>query len=123
MGTEVFSEKCRQRVKLPKVQRLKKEALTKELLIKLLRNLPAKLQAAALLALSSGLRVGEITGLTLADIEFNSEPVKINVRAETSKSGEDQEEPQFHDLYLRVSVDDSKKIKKFLKEKRIKLLS
>jgi len=91
MGTEVFSEKCRQRVKLPKVQRLKKEALTKELLIKLLRNLPAKLQAAALLALSSGLRVGEVTGLTLADIEFNSEPVKINVRAETSKSGEDRE--------------------------------
>ena len=91
MGTEVFSEKCRQRVKLPKVQRLKKEALTKELLIKLLRNLPAKLQAAALLALSSGLRVGEVTGLTLTDIEFNSEPVKINVRAETSKSGEDRE--------------------------------
>jgi len=91
MGTEVFSEKCRQRVKLPKVQRLKKEALTKELLIKLLRNLPAKLQAAALLALSSGLRVGEITGLTLVDIEFNLEPVKINVRAETSKSNEDRE--------------------------------
>jgi len=37
--------------------------------------------------------------------------------------GEDQEEPQFHDLYLRVSIDDSKKIKKFLKEKKIKLLS
>ena len=91
MGIEVFSEKCRQRVKLPKVQRLKKEALTKELLIKLLHNLPAKLQAAALLALSSGLRVGEITGLTLADIEFNLEPVKINVRAETSKSNEDRE--------------------------------
>jgi len=91
MGTEVFSEKCRQRVKLPKVQRLKKEALTKELLIKLLRNLPAKLQAAALLALSSGLRVGEITGLTILDIEFNSEPVKISVRAETSKSNEDRE--------------------------------
>ena len=36
MGTEVFSEKCRQRVKLPKVKRLRKEALTKELLIKLL---------------------------------------------------------------------------------------
>jgi len=29
--------------------------------------------------------------LTLVDIDFNSEPVKINVRAETSKSGEDRE--------------------------------
>jgi len=90
MGTEVFAEKCRQRVKLTKVKRLRKEALTKELLIKLLRNLTPKLQCAALVALSSGLRVGEITGLILSDIEFNSEPVKINVRAETSKSGEDR---------------------------------
>jgi len=91
MGIDVFAEKCKQRVKLPKIKRLKKEALTKEILIKLLHNLDPKLQSAVLLALSSGLRVGEITGLTLSDIEFNAEPVKINVRAETSKSGEDRE--------------------------------
>ena len=91
MGIDVFDEKCKQRVKLPKIKRLKKEALTKEILIKLLHNLDPKLQSAVLLALSSGLRVGEITGLTLPDIEFNAEPVKINVRAETSKSGEDRE--------------------------------
>ncbi len=91
IGIDVFAEKCKQRVKLPKIKRLKKEALTKEILIKLLHNLDPKLQSAVLLALSSGLRVGEITGLTLHDIEFNSEPIKINVRAETSKSGEDRE--------------------------------
>ncbi len=91
MGIDVFAEKCKQRVKLPKIKRLKKEALTKEILIKLLHNLDPKLQSSVLLALSSGLRVGEITGLTLSDIEFNAEPVKINVRAETSKSGEDRE--------------------------------
>ena len=91
MGIDVFAEKCKQRVKLPKIKRLKKEALTKEILIKLLHNQDPKLQSAVLLALSSGLRVGEITGLTLPDIEFNAEPVKINVRAETSKSGEDRE--------------------------------
>jgi len=91
MGIDVFAEKCKQRVKLPKIKRLKKEALTKEILIKLLHNLDPKLQSAVLLALSSGLRVGEITGLTLPDIEFNAEPIKINVRAETSKSGEDRE--------------------------------
>jgi len=91
MGIDVFAEKCKQIVKLPKVKRLKKEALTKEILIKLLRNLDTKLQVAVLVAVSSGMRVGEISGLTLADIEFNSDPVKINVRAETSKSGEDRE--------------------------------
>src|SRR3972149_5566562 len=88
---EVFSEKCKQRIKLPKVIRVKKEALTKEILVKLLRNLDAKLETAVLVATSSGMRVGEIAGLTLADIEFNHEPVKINIRAETSKSREDRE--------------------------------
>jgi len=91
MGIDVFAEKCKQIVKLPKVRRLKKEALTKEILIKLLHNLDTKLQTAVLVAVSSGLRVGEISGLTLSDIEFHSDPVKINVRAETSKSGEDRE--------------------------------
>ena len=91
MGIDVFAEKCKQIVKLPKVRRLKKEALTKEILIKLLHNLDTKLQTAVLVAVSSGLRVGEIAGLTLSDIEFNADPVKINVRAETSKSGEDRE--------------------------------
>ncbi|HEV2193428.1 MAG TPA: tyrosine-type recombinase/integrase [Nitrosopumilaceae archaeon] len=91
LQVEVFSEKCKQRVKLPKVRRVKKEALTKEILVKLFRNLDAKLETAILVAISSGMRVGEIAGLTLADVEFNQEPVKINVRAETSKSREDRE--------------------------------
>lgn len=91
LQVEVFSEKCKQRVKLPKVRRVKKEALTKEILVKLLRNLDAKLETAVLVAISSGMRVGEIAGLTLEDIEFNHDPVKINIRAETSKSREDRE--------------------------------
>jgi len=91
LQVEVFSEKCKQRIKLPRVRRLKKEALTKEILIKLLRNLDAKLETAILVATSSGMRVGEIAGLMLSDIEFNHEPVKINIRAETSKSREDRE--------------------------------
>ena len=63
MGTKVFAEKCRPRVKL-----LKKVVLTKEILIKL-RNLSPKLQAAVLVGLSAGLKIGEITGLMLPDIE------------------------------------------------------
>ncbi len=91
LQVEVFSEKCKQRIKLPKIRRVKKEALTKEILIKLLRNLDAKLETAVLVAISSGMRVGEIAGLTLSDVDFNSDPVKINIRAETSKSREDRE--------------------------------
>ncbi len=88
---DVFSEKCKLKIKLPKVRRVKKEALTKEILIKLLRHLDSKLETAVLVATSSGMRVGEIAGLMLSDIEFNHDPVKINIRAETSKSREDRE--------------------------------
>ena len=91
IGVEVFSEKCKQLVKLPKVRRFKKEALTKEILVKLLHNVNPKLQTAILVAVSSGMRVGEISGLILSDIEFHSDPIKINIRAETSKSREDRE--------------------------------
>lgn len=91
LGVEVYSEKCRQLVKMPKIERYKKEALTKEILVKLLHNLDPKLQTAVLVAVSSGMRVGEISGLKISDIDFNSHPVRINIRAETSKSREDRE--------------------------------
>jgi hypothetical protein len=42
LEVEVFSEKCKQLIKLPKVRRLRKEGLTKELILKLLRNLDSK---------------------------------------------------------------------------------
>ena len=91
LQVEVFSEKCKQVVKLPKIRRVKKEALTKEILVKLFRNLDAKSSTAVLVATASGMRVGEIAGLKLSDIEFNRDPVKINIRAETSKTREDRE--------------------------------
>jgi len=91
LQVEVFSEKCKQVVKLPKIRRIKKEALTKEVLVKLLRNLDAKSSTAVLVATASGMRVGEIAGLKLSDIEFNRDPLKINIRAETSKTREDRE--------------------------------
>ncbi|SRR5579885_62833 len=91
LGLDVYSEKCKQKIKLPKVRRVKKEALTKEILVRLIRNLDAKLATAVYVAISSGMRVGEIAGLTLTDIDFDDEPVKISIRAETSKSREDRE--------------------------------
>ncbi len=40
-----------------------------------------------------------------------------------TQTGEDEEEIKFQDFSFRVSIGDAKKIKKFLKEKKIKLLS
>jgi len=103
LDVEVFSEKCKQRIKLPKLIRLKKEALTKEILVKLLRNLDARDGAAVLVAISSGMRVSEIASLILSDIEFNRDPVKINIRAETTKTREDRE------TYLSTEASDALK--------------
>jgi len=46
-----------------------------------------KAKAIGLLGSSSGLRLDEILQLTLEDIDFKKEPVKIYVRAETTKTG------------------------------------
>ena len=79
LDVEVFSEKCKQLIKLPKIRRLKKEALTKELILKSLRNSDTKDSTTVLIALSSGMRVGEIASLTLDDIDFTSEYVRIDI--------------------------------------------
>ena len=91
MGIEVYSEKCKQLIKLPKIRKVKKEPLTKEILIKLLHVLPVKLRTAVLIAVSSGMRIGEIAEMTIEDIEFNSDPVSINIRAETTKTREERD--------------------------------
>ena len=106
LGLEVYSERCRQLVKLPRVIRVKKEALTKEILVKLLRNLDPKLQTAVLVAVSSGMRVGEIAGLKLSDIEFESNPVRVNIRAETTKTREDRQ--------TFITVEASEALKDYL---------
>ena len=86
----MFSEKCKQLIKLPKIRRLKKEALTKELILKSLRNSDAKYSTTVLIALSSGMRVDEIASFTLDDIDFTSEYIKIDIREKTTKAREDR---------------------------------
>lgn len=49
-----------------------------ETLIKVLKNEPLKYQAIIMLALDSGARRGEITGLTWNDIDFNKSLININ---------------------------------------------
>jgi len=53
---------------------------------------------------------------------FHKIPFDEYVGNFATQTGEDEEEPKFQDLYLRVGVKDAKKIEKFLKEKRIKIL-
>lgn len=91
LGIEIYSEKCKQYVKLPKIQRVRKDPLTKEILVRVFSVLSLKLKTVFLVALSSGMRVGEIGGLQLSDIDFSCTPTKIRIRAETTKTREERE--------------------------------
>ena len=91
LGIEIYSEKCKQYVKLPKIQRVRKDPLTKEILVRVFSVLSLKLKTVFLVALSSGMRIGEIGGLQLSDIDFSCTPTKIRIRAETTKTREERE--------------------------------
>lgn len=91
LGVEVYSEKCKQLIKLPKKPRFREKSLTKELIVRILRIVPLKLQTVILVAVASGMRIGEIVELKLSDIDFETRPTTINIRAETTKTREARE--------------------------------
>ena len=70
-----------QKIEKPKIRRKEIECYSKEDVIKLLNILndePLKYQSIILLALDSGIRRGELTGLTWDDIDFKNKSIKIN---------------------------------------------
>ena len=50
LGVEVYVEKCKQRVKLPKIRRIRKEPLTRETLTRILGVVSFKLRVVFLVA-------------------------------------------------------------------------
>ncbi|MBT4326344.1 MAG: tyrosine-type recombinase/integrase [Candidatus Nitrosopelagicus sp.] len=90
-GIRINSDDYKQMIKVPKVVRTREIALTKEMILRIMRNSSSKLQTTILISCSSGLRIGEIVQLKLSDIDFDSIPVRINVRAEIAKGGSSRE--------------------------------
>lgn len=90
-GIKIYSEDCKHLVKMPKMSRQREEPLTKEMIVRLLRVLPIKLQAAVLFACASGVRIGELVQLRISDIDFDSRPARIMIRAGTTKTKESRE--------------------------------
>lgn len=88
---KIYNEDFRQAVRMPKIIRSSKMPITKEILVRLLRNSNSRLQTVILIAISSGLRIGEIVQLKTSDFDFNSNPVKIRVRAEIAKGKQSRE--------------------------------
>jgi integrase len=91
MGIKIDSEDLKHIVKVPKIVKIREKALDKEIISRLLRNAKPKLQTVILVAVSSGMRIGEIVRLKISDVDFAQNPVKVYLRAETTKTRESRE--------------------------------
>jgi len=88
---KIYNEDFKQRVRMPRKIQHSELPMTKEILIRLLRNCNHRLQAVILVAVASGMRIGEIVQLRTSDIDFDSKPVMIRIRAETAKGRKSRE--------------------------------
>ncbi len=91
LGLRFNSEDYKQMVRIPRIIRQREEPVTKELIAKLQRNLPPKLQTIVLVLSSSGIRLDELVQLELDDIDFTTHPTTISLRAETTKTKTERE--------------------------------
>jgi len=85
-GIKIYNEEVRQRLRLPQKDDRYEEGLTKEVINRVIRASSLKLATAVLLACSSSMRLGEIAQLKLSDIDFETNPITITVRKETTKT-------------------------------------
>jgi len=107
LGLRFSSEDYKQMVRIPRVIRQREEPVTKELIIKLQRCLPPKLQTVILVLSASGIRLGELVQLELGDVDFTTHPTTIRLRAETTKTRTERE------TYLTTEATNS--LKEYLK--------
>lgn len=87
-GFKVYKEDLRQKFRLPRVTKVYEKGLSKEIINRVLRFANPKLATAILTACSSGMRISEIIQLRMSDVDFNTSPTTILVRADTTKTRE-----------------------------------
>jgi integrase len=86
LGLKIYTEDCKHIIKMPKIIREPEVALTKELLLRVLRNVPQKVQTVILVLASSGMRIGELVQLRLSDIDFTTTPTTIRLPGKITKT-------------------------------------
>jgi len=91
IGIKISTDECKHSVRMPKPIRYRDEPITKEMILRLLRNVSPNLQTIILVLSSSGMRIGELVQLRISDIDFTSRPTRIRIRAETTKTREERE--------------------------------
>jgi len=88
LGCRIFTEDIKHRFRLPKAQHAYEEGLTKETINRIVRFANPKLSTSILMLCSSGMRISELLQLRIQDIDFEKNPTKVLVRAETTKTRE-----------------------------------
>jgi integrase len=79
------------KVKLPRIVRKKKEALSKEDIVEILNVCDnIRIRTYVILLAATGMRATEALSIRIKDIDFNSNPVKLFVRGEYTKTKVDR---------------------------------
>jgi integrase len=88
---EISDRRFKLKVKLPKIVRKKKEALSKEEIIEILNvSDNIRLRTYVLLLAATGMRAVEALSIRIKDINFDSNPAKLFVRGEFTKTKVDR---------------------------------
>ncbi len=90
-GIKIYAEDFKQTVRMPRKTKPVEMPMTKALIAKLLRQVSFKMQTCIIFCIASGVRIGELVQIRLDDIDFESTPTKIRIRAETTKTGDGRE--------------------------------
>ena len=91
LGVKIYTEDCKHIIKIPKNIREPEVALTKEIILRVLRNVPQRVQTVVLVLSSSGMRIGEFVQLRLSDIDFTTTPTTIRLPAKITKTRQARE--------------------------------
>ncbi len=91
LGLKIYTEDCKQIIKIPKAIKEREIPLTRDLILRVLRNVPPRLQTVILVLVSSGIRIGELVQLKLSDIDLTTIPTKIQLRAQITKTKQARE--------------------------------
>lgn len=91
LGLKIYNEDCKQIIKIPKNIKEFETPLTKEIILRVLRNTPPRLQTVILVLASSGMRIGELVQLKLSDIDLLTTPTTIKLRAQITKTRQSRE--------------------------------
>jgi integrase len=88
---DIIPRKFKLKVKLPKIVRKKKEALSKEDIIEILNVCDnIRLRAYVMLLAATGLRAVEALSIRISDLDLSSNPAKLFVRGEYTKTKVDR---------------------------------